>query len=110
VYEDIVNFLVVNYFSEKVSRKITDRVLMTCSIHHPLEVLKAYADAVRKWRKRLAYDKPIFSVVEYFFQLVVEELRPGYLPKKTREKEARIMPTAELADLLCYSMDVTFGR
>jgi hypothetical protein len=110
VYEDYVNFLVINYFSEKVAREITDRVLMTCSIQLPVEVLKAYADAVRKWKKRLAYDKPIFSVVDYFYQLVVEELRPGYLPKKTKEKEARIMSTAELADLLCYSRDVTFGR
>jgi hypothetical protein len=110
VYEDYVNFLLANHFSEKAAREITDRVLMTCSIHHPVEVLKAYADAVRKWRKRLAYDKPIFSVVEYFFQLVVEELRPGYLPKKSRQKIAPIMPTAELADLICYSRDVTFGR
>jgi hypothetical protein len=96
---------VINYFSEKVAREITDRVLMTCSIHHPVEALKAYADAVRKWRKRLAYDKPIFSVVEYFFQLVVEELRPGYLPKRTKEKEAPIMPNGELGDLLCHSRD-----
>jgi hypothetical protein len=110
VYEDFVNFLVVNYFSEKVAREITDRVLVTCTISHPVEVLKAYADALRKWRKRLAYDKPIFSVVEYFFQLVVEELRPGYLPKKTKEKEAPIMPIGELGDLLCHSRDRIFGE
>jgi hypothetical protein len=100
VYEDFVNFLVINYFSEKVAREITDRVLQTCTINHPREVLKAYADAVRKWRKRLAYDKPIYSVVGYFFQLVVEELRPGYLPKKTKEKETPTMPRYEFADML----------
>jgi hypothetical protein len=110
VNEDYVNFLMVNHFFEKAAREITDRVLMTCSIQLPVEVLKAYAGAVRKWRKRLSYDKPILSVVEYFFQLVVEDLRPGYLPNKTREKEAPIMPTAELVDLICYSRDVTFGR
>jgi hypothetical protein len=101
VYGDYVNFLMVNYFSEKVAREITNRVLQTYTVNHPREVLKAYADAVRKWRKRLAYDKPIYSVVEYFFQLVIEELRPGYLPKKTKEKEApTTMPRYEFVDML----------
>jgi hypothetical protein len=102
VYEDFVNFLVINHFSEKAAREITDRVLQTCTMNHSGEVLEAYAKSVQKLRKRLGYDQPIYSIVEYFFRLVAGELRPSYLQERTREKEAPIMPIGELGDLLCH--------
>jgi hypothetical protein len=109
-YGNFVTFLVNHQFLEKAAVEITDRVLQTCVINHPGEVLKAYAESVRKWRKRLGYDKPIYSVVEYFFQLVVEELRPSYSKGKARVKEVPLMPNEELADLIWHSRDRIMGK
>lgn len=109
-YGNFVTFLVNHQFSEKAAVEITNRVLQTYAVNHPGEVLKAYADSVRKWRRRLGYDKPIYSVVEYFFQLVVEELRPSYSKGKARVKVAPLMPTEELADLIWHSRDRIMGK
>jgi hypothetical protein len=73
-------------------------------------VLRAFARAVQKLRKGLLYDKPIYSVVEYFYRLVVEEICPSFLQEKTREKEALLTPARELADLLCHSWDRILGK
>jgi predicted RNA-binding protein len=110
-YGNFVTFLVNHQFSEKAAVEVTDRVLQTCAVNHPGEVLKAYAKAVQKLQKRLGYDQPIYSIMEYFYRLVVEELRPSYLPKKTRKtKPAPLFPTNELADLLSHSRNVLSGK
>lgn len=108
-YDDFVNFLVNHHFSKEAAIEITDRVLQTCRVCHPGEVLRAYARSVQKLRKRLAYNQPIYSIVDYFYSLVVDELRPSYIQGKTRAKEAKIMPTNELADLLHHSRDRILG-
>jgi hypothetical protein len=39
----------------------------------------AYLRALRKFRERLEYRKPVYSMVDYVVRLVQEEIRPGYV-------------------------------
>jgi hypothetical protein len=90
-----VNFLVENQFSKEAAVEITNRVIQTCPAIKPFKVIRAYSKAWFKFNKRLAYHLPIFSVVDYFVRLVVEELQPSYSSKKSTSLEPKNISNPE---------------
>jgi predicted dithiol-disulfide oxidoreductase (DUF899 family) len=50
-------------------------------------IMKAYLRALRKFRERLTYQKPVYSVVDYVVKLVQEEIRPGYVGVEMQDKK-----------------------
>jgi hypothetical protein len=105
-YASFTTFLVNNRFSEEASMEITNRVLQTCKINHPGEVMKAYADSMRKLQKRLAYDQEIYSIVDYFISLVVGEMKPSFSRDKSRKKPYESTTDGKLVEWL----DVFTGK
>jgi hypothetical protein len=86
-YQELVGFLVHNGFSREAAGEITDRVLeKNEGIIAPV-IMNAYLGALRKFRERLAYQKPVYSVVDYVVRLVQEEIRPGYVGAKMQDKK-----------------------
>jgi hypothetical protein len=84
-YKAFVNFLVENQFAEDAAVEITNRVLQSCTVSKPIQVIRAFSKACLKFTKRLAYHQPILSVVEYFVKLVVEEIHPSYSANPQRK-------------------------
>jgi hypothetical protein len=77
--QELVGFLVHNGFSSEAAGEITERLLeKNEGIIAPV-IMNAYLGALRKFRKRLAYQKPVYSVVDYVVKLVQDEIRPGYV-------------------------------
>jgi hypothetical protein len=77
--QELVGFLVHNGFSREAACEITERVLeKNEGIIAPV-IMKAYMGALRNFRERLKYQKPVYSVVDYVVRLVQEEIRPGYV-------------------------------
>jgi hypothetical protein len=87
-YQELIDFLVHSGFLREVADEITERVLeKNEGIIAPV-IMNAYLGALRKFRERLAYQKPVYSVVDYVVKLVQEEIRPGYVGV-TREDRKR---------------------
>jgi hypothetical protein len=85
--QELVGFLVHNGFSREAAGEITERVLeKNEGIIAPV-IMKAYLGAMRKFRERLAYQKPVYSVVDYVVRLVQEEIRPGYVGVKGEDRK-----------------------
>jgi hypothetical protein len=90
-YQELIDFLVHNGFLREAASEITDRVLeKNEGIIAPV-IMKAYSGALRKFRKRLAYQKPVYSVVDYVVKLVQDEICPGYVgvEKEDRKRSGR---------------------
>jgi hypothetical protein len=49
--------------------------------------MQAYLRALQKFRERLKYQQPVYSVVNYVVRLVQEEIRPGYVGVKREDKK-----------------------
>jgi hypothetical protein len=49
--------------------------------------MQAYLRALQKFRERLAYQQPVYSVVNYVVRLVQEEIRPVYVGVKREDKK-----------------------
>jgi hypothetical protein len=73
-YECLVGYLTNRGILEKDARRIIDRVLHTCVYIKPSKILNAIAKAEFNYQKRLKYEEPIMSVVDYFVKLVVKEV------------------------------------
>jgi hypothetical protein len=85
-YQELVGFLVHSGFSREAAGEITDRVLeKNGGIIAPV-IMKAYLGASRKFRERLQYQKPVYSVVDYVVRLVQEEIRSGYVGEKGQNR------------------------
>jgi hypothetical protein len=52
-------------------------------------IMQAYMRALRKFRERLEYQQPVYSVVDYMVRLVQEEIRPRYVGEKRQDKKIR---------------------
>jgi hypothetical protein len=78
-FQELIGFLVHNGFSRGAAGEITERVLEKNEEIIAPVILKAYLGALRKFRERLAYQKPVYSVVDYVVKLVQEEICPGYV-------------------------------
>jgi hypothetical protein len=72
-YECLVGYLTNRGILEKDARRIIDQVLHTCVYIKPSKILNAIAKAEFNYQKRLKYEEPIMSVVDYFVKLVVKE-------------------------------------
>jgi hypothetical protein len=85
--QELVGFLVHNGFSREAAGEITERVLeKNEGIIAPV-IMKAYLAALRKFRERLAYQKPVYSVVDYVVRLVQEEICPRYVGVKREDRK-----------------------
>jgi hypothetical protein len=85
--QELVGFLVHNGFSSEAAGEITERVLeKNEGIITPV-IMKAYLGALRKFRERLAYQQPVYSVVGYVVRLVQEEICPGYVGVKREDRK-----------------------
>jgi hypothetical protein len=78
-YQELVGFLVHNGFSRDAAGEITERVLEKNEGTMAPVIIVAYLRALRKFRERLEYRKPVYSMVDYVVRLVQEEIRPGYV-------------------------------
>jgi hypothetical protein len=76
-YRTLVRILYYQHFSEADAKSITTRVFDECEGILPSIVFGAYGRALRKYRERRKYPKPIYSVVEYFVKLVLEGIEGG---------------------------------
>jgi hypothetical protein len=86
-YQELVGFLVHNGFSREAAGEITELVLeKNEGILAPV-ILKAYLVALRKFRERLVYRKPVYSVVDYMVRLVQGEVCPGYVGVKWQNRK-----------------------
>jgi hypothetical protein len=86
--QELVGYLIHNGISREAAGEITKCVLeKNEGIIAPV-IMNAYLGALRKFRKRLAYQKPVYSVVDYVVKLVQEEICPGYVGV-TRENRKR---------------------
>jgi hypothetical protein len=81
-YQELVGFLVHNGFSREAAGEITKRVLENNGGIMAPVIMKAYLQALRKFRERLEYRKPVYSVVDYVVRLVQGEICPGYVDVK----------------------------
>ncbi len=110
-YKAVVNFLVENQFSKEAAVEITNRVLQTCTVSKPIRVIRAFSKACSKFNKRLAYHLPIFSVVDYFVRLVVEEMQPSYAIKLHRKtiNQPETTGNPEALELFHYFRDQILG-
>jgi hypothetical protein len=77
-YQELIDDLVESQFSEEVAIEITNRVLQICPKNKLQKVRIFYAKALTKFKKRLAYHQPVFSVVNYFVKLVEEAIQVTY--------------------------------
>jgi DNA-binding transcriptional regulator YhcF (GntR family) len=64
-YQELVGFLVHNGFSREAAGEITERVLEKNERIMAPVIIEAYLRALRKFRERLEYRKPVYSVVDY---------------------------------------------
>jgi hypothetical protein len=87
VYKELVGFLVHNGFSKEAAGVITERVLEKNEEIIAPVIMQSYLGALRKFRERLGYQKPVYSLVDYLVRLVQEEIRPGYVGVKMQEKK-----------------------
>jgi hypothetical protein len=76
-YECLVLYLTNRGILEKDAKKIIDLVLHTCVYIKPSKLLNAIAKAEFNYQKRLKYEDPIMSVVDYFVKLVLREMQGG---------------------------------
>jgi hypothetical protein len=88
-YQELVEFLVHNGFLKEAAGEITERVLEKSEGIIAPVIMKAYLRALRKFRERLEYQQPVYSVVDYMVRLVQEEIRPGYVGEKRQDKKIR---------------------
>jgi hypothetical protein len=86
-YQELVGFLVHNGFSREAAGEITERVLEKNEDIMAPVIMQAYLRALRKFRERLEYQQPVYSVVDYVVRLVQEEIRPGYVGMKRQDKK-----------------------
>jgi hypothetical protein len=85
--QELVGYLVHNGFSREAAGEITERVLeKNEGIIAPV-IMNAYLGALRKFRKRLAYQKHVYSVVDYVVKLVQEEICPGYVGVEREDRK-----------------------
>jgi hypothetical protein len=77
VYQKLVNYLMGKQFSADASSKITDTIMKTFPTKEPILIMRSYERAFTKFKKRLTYPEPIFSLVDYYMSLIREELNPG---------------------------------
>jgi hypothetical protein len=114
-YKAVVNFLVENQFAEDAALEITNQVIQTCPAIKPFKVIRAYAKAWFKFNKRSAYHQPIFSVVDYFVRLVVEELQPSFASGRTTNPQLNTSSNPETTrnpealELFEYFRDYVMG-
>jgi hypothetical protein len=85
-YQELVGFLVHNGFSREAASEITERVLEKSEGIMAPVIMQAYLRALRKFRERLGYQQPVYSVANYVVRLVQEEIRPGYVGVKREDK------------------------
>jgi hypothetical protein len=81
-YQELIGFLVHNGFSREAAGEITDCVLEKNGGIMAPAIMKAFLGASRKFKERLEYQKPVYSVVDYVIRLVQEEIHPGYVGVK----------------------------
>jgi hypothetical protein len=86
--QELVGYLIHNGFSREAAGEITERLLEENEGIIAPVIMNAYLGALRKFRNRLAYQKPVYSVVDYVVKLVQDEIRPGYVGV-TREDRKR---------------------
>jgi hypothetical protein len=85
-YQELVGFLVHNGFSREAAGEITERVLeKNEGIMAPV-IIEAYLRALRKFKERLEYRNPVYSVVNYVVRLVQGEICPGYVGVKGQDR------------------------
>ncbi|MHC0039713.1 hypothetical protein [Pseudoneobacillus sp. C159] len=94
--EPFVQFLVDNRFKQEIAMEIVNRVLVASHGKniHPVIMIRSIARALFKFKKRLKYQQPIFSIVDYFVHLVTEEISPGFPVEKD---EPRKKPQHDIA-------------
>jgi CRISPR/Cas system CSM-associated protein Csm2 small subunit len=85
--QELVGYLVHNGFSREAASEITERVLEKNEGIIASVIMKAYLGALRKFRERLVYQKPVYSVVDYVVKLVQDEIRPGYVGVKREDRK-----------------------
>jgi hypothetical protein len=105
-YQDLIQFLTNQKFTEKIATEITNRVLSSSVPIQPTFLLKYYAAALDKFQRRLSYkEEPIISVVDYFVKLVMKETEPEDAivreTKSTKERESDLAGQIGLQDMLC---------
>jgi hypothetical protein len=88
-YQELVEFLVHNGFSREAACEITERVLEKSEGIMAPVIMHAYLRALRKFRERLEYQQPVYSVMDYMVRLVQEEIRPGYVGVKRQDKKIK---------------------
>jgi hypothetical protein len=85
-YQELVGFLVHKGFSREAAGEITERVLeKNEGIMAPV-IIEAYLRALRKFKERLEYRNPVYSVVNYVVRLVQGEICPGYVGVKGQDR------------------------
>lgn len=108
-YYSLEELLFNNQFSREAAREITHRVLQKSEgIILPV-LMSAFAKALYKFKQRLAYEQPIYSVIDYVVRLIMEEIRPGYSGSKKKQgvkQRYEVNPSvqallAEVGDWLC---------
>jgi hypothetical protein len=88
-YQELVEFLVHNGFLKEAAGEIMERVLEKSEGIMAPVIMQAYMRALRKFRERLEYQQPVYSVVDYMVRLVQEEIRPRYVGEKRQDKKIR---------------------
>jgi hypothetical protein len=74
-YRKLVKHLVKKQFLEKDARNIIAHVIKAFPYKAPVYIMKANEKAFFQLQKRLKYEEPIFSLVDYFIALVAAEFQ-----------------------------------
>jgi hypothetical protein len=76
-FQILVQHLIKKQFSVKAARKMITHVIKTFPSKAPLLIMSANERAYSKLQRRLKYEEPILSLVDYFLTLVTAELQQG---------------------------------